>query len=133
MKRILTILVAALAVYAGAQAPNQAIADLNKFVDDASKACPTKVSDSLTQTAVALAGKDLTFNWTVEQDDAFKQIKEQRDLVRSAKVAELSMYEPSDNQLVYFIKNANVDIVYKLANKLGTDTVTIRISPQDLE
>lgn len=132
MKQLLATMAASLALLAGAQATLPANPAVNKYVDDSNKACPAKISESITQTAVALVGSDLTFEWTVEQDDAFTQLKAKRDLVRDAKVAELSMCDPSDNQLVYFVKEANVDLVFNLANKSATDTVKIRISKHDL-
>lgn len=133
MKYLLALAIGILACAAIAQTGGQAHDSVIKYVDDANKACPTKISDALTQTSVALTGSDLTFEWTVEHDKAFGQIKDKSELVRGAKIAELSMCEPSENQYVYLIKVAKVDLVFNLTNKAGTDTVTIRIARSDLD
>lgn len=132
MKHILAILALALAFVSGAQTAPPDNPAVVKYVEQANKACPAKISESITQTSVALVGTDLTFEWTVEQNDEFAQLKAKHDLVRDAKVAELSMCDPADNQLAYFVKDANLTLVFNLANKAATDTVTIRISKQDL-
>ncbi len=132
MKHLLTLCAVSLAVVAGAQTDDSRLAGVVKYVEDTNKNCPMQVGAGLTQTAVALSGHDLVFDWTVESDDAFATLKSKHELVRQTKVAELSMSDPSENQLVNFVSHANIALVYNLINKSATDTVTIRISKQDL-
>lgn len=129
MKRILTLLVAFLAIAAASAASIQDVAA------KANAKCPRSGGEGLTVTAVAYNPEAKTLDYTVNVDGAvvpFDALKINADMVHDGKVMEImTSSDPAEVELRNAVVGSGTSIVYNFV--CGSKSMKVVITPSDLK